>query len=168
MKHVTRYRRWRYERMRNKMRAKYKDKYHFPDKMTEKELSKFDTLGIKWWLSRPVSTMEGQPVGLDITGLPITMDDIRQAMKNNIPEGSNHWKSLRAEYRYKKNADGTGQLEHVGDVGVKVEFYRTGYTHPTSGNQVVLTIRNGVPDIPNWLDEDAVQEVLRRFEQREA
>lgn len=119
---------------------------------------KYENLGRKWWKVHKAAQFEGADFGLDITDLPISMDDIRLSAWSLDPytqrqkvEGSTEWKALRV-------------LE---DRSSKVEIWKTPWVKD-DGTETSLTfaVRDGNLDIGPWATEEQQQILIERYESR--
>jgi hypothetical protein len=114
---------------------------------------KYEKLGRKWWDVHQKAQFEGEEFGLDITDLPISLDDIRLSAWNLDPqtqrqkvEGSSEWAALRV-------------LE---DKSVKVEIWNTKWIVDGEEMELILPVRDGIVDVGRWASE-ADQRVLQEM-----
>lgn len=147
-KQLAKYYLWRRKSLRAKIRAMHFDPVRGP--MDQRRYrrwqslnDKYEKASLKWWRSREGASFAGEEFGLDITDMPFSMDELREAMPAS-PQGDGPEPALSAEWKY-SNAE--KKLVYVGNTSTFHEFKRIDgeIRHIINGEPV------GYPVSPNVL-----------------
>lgn len=117
---------------------------------------KYQELGKKWWAAHVPANFVDAPWGLDITDLPITMDDIRFTP---WPTDAAHLERQRTPGTWEYRSIRVGE-----DKSVKVEFWKPADPKYVGRTGLGFIVRDGVVEIPTWVEEEERARLLEEFE----